>query len=203
MKKLLILLFVVMCCNLSFAEDKVSEYSLAYTSSNGKTSFDIEASEPKNGKFTFYVYAWSMESEEKVGFSIDSKDLPKFFESLRAVGDKFEEWAKTARDNKVTDYDKEFDVKFSSNTAFFKYGKKWCFCGIKFRPYFKVTKDGECLAIFKSYKLTANDNRFMHHDGFLIPFSSKDEIEDFIKALDPIPVLNRESTNAAKDNLFK
>ena len=43
----------------------------------------------------------------------------------------------------------------------------------------------------------------MHHDGFAIPFSNKEEIEDFIKALDPAPILNSEGTNAAKDELFK
>lgn len=59
------------------------------------------------------------------------------------------------------------------------------------------------MAIFKSPKLTADDNRFMDHDGFMIPFSNKEEIEEFIKALDPAPVLSTESTNAAKNDLFK
>lgn len=203
MKKLVIMLIAAIYCTLGYAQKKVTDYSLEYASANGKTSFDIEATEPKNGKFTFYIYAWSMDSEEQVGFSIDSKKLPEFFAALRAVGDKLEEWTKTAKDNNVTDYDKKFDVKFSYNSAFFKYGRDWHFCNFKFAPYFKVTKDGECLAIFKSYKLTASDNRFMNHDGFMIPFSSKEEIEEFIKALDPNPVLNTEGTNAAKNDLFK
>jgi hypothetical protein len=203
MKKLAILLFATICCTLCFAQKKVTEYSVDYATKNGKPSFDIEATEPKNGKFTFYIYAWSLDSEPQVGFSIDSKKLPDFFTSLRAVGDKLEEWSKTAKENNVTDYDKKFDVKFGAYTAFFKYGRNWHFCGFKFSPYFKVTKDGECLAVFKSYKLTASDNRFMNHDGFMIPFSSKEEIEDFIKALDPDPILNTEGANAAKDDLFK
>lgn len=203
MKKLTILLFAAFCSTICLAQKKVNEYSVKYTSSEGKPSFDIEATEPKNGKFTFYIYGWSMDSEDQVGFSIDSKKLPEFFNSLRAVGDKFEEWSKTAKDNQVTDYDKKFDVKFGTYSAFFKYGRDWHFCRFQFSPYFKVTKDGECLAIFKSYRLTASDNRFMNHEGFMIPFSSKEEIEDFIKALDPNPVLNSESTNAAKDDLFK
>ena len=203
MKKLVVMLIAALYCTCGFAEKKVSEYSLAYTRNIGETSFDIEATEPKNGKFTFYIYCWSMDSEKKVGFSIESKKLPEFFTALRAVGEKQEEWTKTAKDNNVTDYDKQFDVKFASNSAFFKYGKDWHFCGFRFSPYFKVTKEGECLAVFKSNKLTANDNRFMHHDGFAIPFSNKEEIEDFIKALDPAPILNSEGTNAAKDELFK
>lgn len=106
MKKLLFMLIALLCSTLTFAQKKVAEYSLDYTSSIGFPSFAIEASEPNNGKFTFYIYGWTLESNhDDVGFYIDSKNLPKFFESLRAVGDKLEEWTKTAKDNNVTDYD--------------------------------------------------------------------------------------------------
>ena len=43
-------------------------------------TYDIEATEPKNGKFTFYIYGCSLDTEKEVGFSVESKDLEKFVE---------------------------------------------------------------------------------------------------------------------------
>ena len=200
MKKLFLLLIAALYCTLGFAQKKVNEYSMEYFKDK---AYNIEASEPKNGKFTFYIYCPSLDSEEEVGFYIDSKELDGFFASLRSIEDKFEEWTKTAIDNNVTDYDKDFDAKFKMVKVFFKYGSKYHFTSMKFSPYFKVTKDGTCLAVFRARQLTASDNRFMHHDGFMLAFSNKKEIEDFITALDPLSILNKESENKAKDDLFK
>ena len=201
MKKQVLLFLVVFDCMMVFAQKKVNEYSMEYFKNN--PTYDIEATEPKNGKFTFYIYGCSLDAEKEVGFSVESKDLEKFVESLRSIEDKFEEWTKTAKDNNVTDYDKNFDAKFKSVRVFFKYGSKYHSTYVKFSPYFKVTKNGECIAVFRTRELTASDNQFMHHDGFMLAFSSKQEIEDFIKALDPNPILSKESKNEATDNLFK
>ena len=201
MKKLFLLFLVVINCMMGYAQKKVNEYSMEYF--KDEPTYNIEATEPKNGKFTFYIYGCSLDSEKEVAISVNSKDIEKFVESLRSIEDKFEEWTKTAKDNNVTDYDKNFDAKFKSVSVFFKYGSKYHFTYVKFSPYFKVTKDGECLAVFRTRELTASDNQFMHHDGFMLAFSSKQEIEDFIKALDPTPILNKESKNEATDNLFK
>lgn len=201
MKKIVLIFLVLFNCMMGFAQKKVGEYSMEYF--KDEPTYDIEATEPKNGKFTFYIYCCSLDSEKEVGFSIDSKDLEKFVESLRSIEDKFEEWTKTAKDNNVTDYDKDFGAKFKSVSVFFKYVSKYHFTYVKFSPYFRVTKDGECLAVFRTRELTASDNRFMHHDGFMMAFSSKQEIEDFINALDPNPILSKESKNEATDNLFK
>ena len=200
MKKLVFVFLAVFNCLMGFAQKKVTEYSMEFFNHQ---AFAIEATDPKNGKFTFYIYCRSLNAEKEVGFSIESKDIERFVESLRSIEDKFEEWTKTAKDNNVTDYDKNFEAKFKSVGVFFKDGKKYHFTSVRFSPYFKVTKDGECLAVFRTRELTASDNQFMHHDGFMMAFSSRQEIEDFIKALDPNPILNKEVKNEATDNLFK
>lgn len=202
MKKLVLLFLVAFNSLVVFAQKKVNEYSMEYFKGNG-TTYDIEATEPKNGKFTFYIYGCSSSSQKEVGFYVDSKDLENFVESLRSIENKFEEWKKTAKDNDVTDYYKSFDIKFKSVGVFFKYGRKYHHTSVSFKPYFKVTNDGDCLAVFKSGELTASDNRYMHHDGFFLVFLSKQEIEDFIKALDPTLVLSKESKKEETDNLFK
>ena len=123
MKKLLLSMLIVLLNLSAFAQQKVSEYSMEYFTSD--QVFDIEATEPKNGNFTYYIYAKSLESSNnKIGFYFDSDELDKFTTPLRHIGEKLEEWSATARDNNVKDFDKDFDAKFKSVKVFFRYGKK-------------------------------------------------------------------------------
>ena len=201
MKKIVLLAFATVFCLASFAEDKISDYSMSYF---GEKTYDIEVTPVKNGTFTFYIYCEPKGSTEKIGFSLKSKKIEEFCNQLNAIKPKFEEWSKTAKDNNVTDYDKKFDTDFSSVDALFLYGSKWCFTyNIRFKPYFKVTKDGECLVVFNVGELTAASNRFMSTKGFMMVFKSSDEIDEFIKALDTQKVLNKGEKDVEKDNLFK
>lgn len=67
---------------------------------------------------------------------------------------------------------------------------------------FVVTSEGRCLAILAIRDLQASDNRFMDHDGLLIAFSSVDEIESFIKAIDPQNALDNDKNETEKEKLF-
>lgn len=201
MKKVFLFAFALFFSLSLFAQDKVSEYSMTYF---GDKMYDIEASAVKNGSFTFYVYCEPKGSTEKIGFYIKNKKVEEFCNQLNSIKPKFAEWSKTAKDNSVTDYDKKFDTDFSSVDAFFLYGSKWCFTySIRFKPYFKVTKDGECLIVFNIGELTAASNRFMTSKGFMMVFKSEEEIDEFIKALDIQKVLNKGEKDIEKDNLFK
>ena len=185
----------------AYAEEKISDYSMSYF---GEKTYDIEVTPVKNGSFTFYIYCEPKGNTEKIGFSLKSKKVEEFCSQLNAIKPKFEEWSKTAKDNSVTNYDKQFDTSFSSVDVFFLYGSKWCFTyGIRFKPYFKVTKDGECLIVFNVGELTAASNKFMSTKGFMMVFKSSDEIDDFIKALDTQRVLNKGENDQKKDDLFK
>lgn len=199
--KLFLVAIATMICLAVSAEDKVSEYYMSYF---GDKAYDIEISSIKNGKFTFYIYCESRSDDKKIGFSLESKKVDEFCNQLQSIKPKFEEWSKTARDNGVTNYDKKFETNFSSVDAFFLYGSKWCFTyGIRFKPYFKVTENGECLVVFRVGELTAASNRFMSSKGFLMVFKSSEEIDDFIKALDAQKVYNKGEKDIEKDNLFK
>ena len=170
----------------------------------GQSAYDIEATTVKNGNFTFYIYCEPKERDGKIGFSLKSKKIEEFCTQLNAIKTKFEEWAKTAIDNNVTSYDKDFDINLCSVDAFFLYGSKWCFTyNIRLKPYFKVTKDGECLIVINVGELTHISNRFMSSKGFMMAFKSAEEVGEFIKALDPQRVLNKSENDQKKDDLFK
>lgn len=202
MKKFIMALVCLMTMVLSVnAEKKVSEYSQSYF---GKC-FDIEASAVKNGSFTFFINCLSAEdnSTDRCGFTLESDRVEDFINTIKSVKEKFVEWEKTARDNNITDFDKHFDVKFKSVIGYFQYGKSYHFSKFTFKPYFKVTSTGSCVAVFKSGELTASDNRFIDYDGIYLTFTSASEFDDFINALDINKVLNKENVEKTKGSLFK
>ena len=202
MKKVLWLIVCLMTMVLSVnAEEKVSEYTQSYFS----MSFDIEASAPKNNTFTFFVNCASMENAKNdvCGFMLDSDRVNEFINNLNLIKNKFVEWTNTAKNNNVVSFSKEFDINFKSLKAYFKYGRDYHFSKFTFKPYFMVTKDGKCVAVFVSGKITASDNQFMDYDGICLTFTSANEFDDFIKALDTKNVLNKAYDNKVKKDLFK
>lgn len=183
------------------AEEKISEYSMSFF---GQESYDIETSTIKNGKFTYYIYTKSKEKDGICGLMINSTKIQELFDALRQIETKFEEWSKTAVENDITNYDKSFEIILPKMDCFFKYGSKWCFhYGWKIKPYFKVTDSGKCLVVINIGKLTASTNQFMHHDGMMMAFSSVNEIEDFIEAMNPEHTINNKLEEKKKDDLFK
>ena len=181
-----------------YAEEKVSEYTMSYFNK----TYNIEATTVKNNEFKYYIYCESKDRHELVGFSIDNYQIQYFIEQLRSIEGKFEEWSKTAKGNNITSYDKQFDTNFKYVNTFWQYGSQWCFSSVKFRPYFKVTDDGETFVVINVREMTDSSNRYMTSEGFLIVFTSVNEIEDFIKSIDPTHAINRTMEQINKDNLF-
>ncbi len=201
MKKLL-LTFIAMIAFLNAnSQTKVSEYSSAYFNE----TYAVNATMPKNDKFTFYIDCASAETKkvDDCGIIIPSDKLDGFINRLRSMEEKFEEWTKTAKENNVTNYDKDFDINWGMYKYYFKYGSNWHFCSATLKPYFKVTSDGQCLVVFNSRKLTASDNRFMTYEGVYIVFTSSDEIENFIASIDANNVYEKQKNQENKDELFK
>lgn len=167
-------------------------------------AYDIEATIPQNGKFKYYIHCQSRNPDDyNVGFSLESKQLEDFINSMKLLKEKFIEWGETAKQNNVIDFEKKFDIKFKTVDTFFKYGTKWCFDKTKLAPYFRVTKEGEYIAVFSIGRMTASSNEFMHHPGFAMAFISTEEIDEFISALDPSIVLEKGTNNSVTDELFK
>jgi len=204
MKKFLLILFVMANFLSISAQEKIGEYKLSYFP---KDTFDIYADVSNDGDFTYFIFGESKEPGKKVGFILEKKDINSFITELRSIEDKFEEWSNTAKTNSVTNYSKNFDTKFKKVGVFFIFGAEWHFNFTKFKPYFKVTDQGICLAVFNVDEITDYSNRFIHHNGFMIAFQNKKEIEDFINVLDPEKLLKKaaeqKADQSAKDALFK
>lgn len=183
------------------AEKKVSSFSMSYL--NNK-EYDIQASEVKSGKFSYFIFADSKEENGICGVQLKSDKIQELTDCLRQIETKYKEWSETAKNNNVTDFDKSFDIALPKMDCFFKYGSKWCFdYGWKIKPYFKVTTDGDCLVVINIPQLTSAGNRFMHHLGMMFAFKSIEEIENFIKAIDPSHALSNSEETQKKEDLFK
>ena len=201
MKKFLLSAIVLLFAFQLKAQSDVGKYSMEYF--DGK-EYPIGASEIKNNTFDFFISCQSLEGFDDIGFILNSSKVESFKETLQEIKNKYVEWSNTAKENNISDYDKDFDVKMPRLDVFFKYGSKYHIDGMK-KPdvYFKVTTDGRCLVIFKITNIKANDNRYMTHDGLLIAFTSAQEIDAFIEALDPNEVIEAAEKKSNRDALFE
>lgn len=200
MKKILLTVLLISACFISHAEKKVSEYYSGYY----RETFDIKATDVKDGNFKFYINCHSVDSHQPVGFSLLSEDVPLFIIALSGIKDKYSEWSEVAKKNGVIDYDKYFEIPFPKVNAFFKYGRDWYFrFNFELKPYFKVTKSGKCLVVFNSGKLISTNDPYIDVDGFNLIFCTVDEIDEFIKALDISNVLEKSIADKEIDALFQ
>ena len=198
MKKLLLLILLVTYCVMGYGQIKVAEY---YSKGYDNT-FDIDATESKNGTFDLYIYCHSFE-EQPAGFIVKNKNLTDFCIALNAVKNKYEEWTKLAKENGVDDYSKAFDVKFKPVTAFFRYGDNWHqFYKDFLKPVF-YTIGGQYLVVMNSGVIAASDNRYITVKGFSLAFASVEEIDNFIKLLNTEAILQKLKGKTATDELFK
>ena len=69
MKKVLSVVLVLLVSSIALSADKVvGEYRMSYFDK----SYEIEASEIKNGKFSIYIYGQGERESDKIFMSIDS-----------------------------------------------------------------------------------------------------------------------------------
>lgn len=112
-------------------------------------------------------------------------------------------WNGLVPQNNVTNFDKNFDIKLPRVDCFFRYGDYHFSFNRTPNAYFKVTTDGECYAIISIKNLQASDNQYIKHDGLFMIFSSDEEIDNFINAIDKKHVIENEEKKTNTDNLFK
>lgn len=201
MKKTLQLVVVLLFAFQLKAQEKVNEYSMSYF--DGK-NYNIEATEVKNGEFSYYIdcASWGDDTDD-VGINFKSTKIQEFQNKMNEIKDKYVEWTNTAKQNGVTNFDKYFDIKLPSVNCFFMYGDYHFSFNRTPNAYFKVTTEGECYAIISIRNLQASDNRYIEHDGLFMIFSSDEEIDDFINAIDRKHVIEKAEKKANTDDLFK
>lgn len=161
-----------------YAQEKFTTYDNTY---GGKT-YEIQISSKEQDKFTLYIDAMSLDRlHDKGGIMVKEKQLQEFLNAISAAKTKYEDWVKTAKENNVTELDKSMSIT-SKVGGYFQYGD-WNFQNLVNLTFdFKIMDSkGELnyLLIIRTGKLQSSTNQFMKVDGFVLVFSSINEIDTF------------------------
>ena len=201
MKKTLQLVVVLLFAFQLKAQEKTNEYFMSYF--DGK-NYNIGVSDVNGEEFRYYIDCASWEDDtDVVGISFKSTKIQEFQDRMNEIKNKYVEWSNTAKQNGVTNFDKNFDIKLPRVDCFFRYGDYHFSFNRAPNAYFKVTTDGECYAIISIKNLQASDNQYIKHDGLFMIFSSDEEIDDFINAIDKKHVIEKAEKKTNTDDLFK
>jgi lipoate-protein ligase A len=182
------------------AQDKIASYNSSFFSKN----FDVTATKPdEKGIYSYYIDCYSRDTSSKqVSLILKSNEIPEVIEFLNSLKDTFSKWSITAKENKVTELDKNIDYKKLTYSAAFSYGK-WNFdFSVKITSRFKII-DNKYLIIVDSDELQSSSNQYIKSTGFRIVFSSVEEIDEFIKCLDVSKVQSFFNSKNSKEDLFK
>lgn len=200
LKSTSIFLLFILCSQIK-AQEKFTTYDNTYI---GK-SYEIQISNDK-GKFKLFIDALSVDTmHEKGGILVEEKNYPGFIDALSEAKLKYEEWVRTAQENNVKELNKEMKIK-SKVSGYFLYGSKWNFqflVNLKF-DFKIIDSKGEIkyLLLVRTGELQSSSNQFMKVDGFLLVFSSSDEIDDFLNSISIDKIID--FTNKPKnEDLFK
>jgi hypothetical protein len=198
MKKLMFSLLLLCTFQLLQAQDKVAEYSMSYYQS--KPTYDVNYA--KDG--SYYVYAAPLKGGQEGGMIVAKKDIEKLREVFLAARDKFVEWSGVARQNSVTKLTKEMELPQLRLQYYWKFGSNWYFDMNQVPTFrFMVFEDGSHFLTVSSGKLQSSTNQFIDSDGFLMVFSSAEEVDEFLACFDPERLRQVQESKQAKEELFK
>jgi hypothetical protein len=164
----------------SYAQEKFTTYDNTYF---GKT-YDIKLSLEDE---ELYIDAVSLdELYNKGGIRIGKKQRQDFLNAIAKAKIKYKEWVKTAKENNVRALNKSMNIK-SKVGSYFLYGSDWKFQLVVNLTFdFQILEDkGELkyLLIIRTGELKASSNEHLKVDGFLLVYSSVDEIDAFTDAI--------------------
>lgn len=178
MKKTLVIILVYLISSVVvYGEKVVGNYTLSYFNK----SYEIQASEIENGKFSIYIYVQGERKTTPVLFSIESDEVEKFNKSFLQISDKFREWRKVAKDNNVTDLRKDVDIKIPSVTIGWL-SSEWHF---SFRnsinARYIILEDGRDVMIIAK-EATSATNKYIKQKIYWV-FAEPEEIDDLVTEL--------------------
>jgi len=160
----------------SYAQEKLTTYDNTYI---GKT-YDIQLSLEQED---LYIDAMSLdELYDKGGIRIKKNQHQDFLNAMAEAKTKYKEWVKTAKENNVRELNKSMDIKSEVGSYFF-YGNQWKFqLSVNLTFDFEILEnEGELtyLLTIRTGELKSSSNEHLKVDGFLLVFSSVDEIDAF------------------------
>ncbi len=200
----LTLIVIILITSLTgYSQEKYATYDNTYIEKTYEVQISLEA----NNKFTFYIDALSLDNfVDKGGFEISSNQLKGFLTNLNQAKEKYKEWIKTAKANNVESLSKEIKIKSQKINGYFLYGGDWQF-DFYVKPTFKfvILKSNEeikYLLIVSTGELQSSSNEYIDCKGFVLVFSSLDEITHF-ETLFSEKQINEFKRKPNKEELFK
>jgi len=160
----------------SYAQEKFTTYDNSYF---GKT-YDIKLSLEQED---LYIDAMPLdELYDKGGIRIKKNQHQDFLNAIAEAKTKYKEWVKTAKENNVREFNKSMNIK-SEVGGYFLYGSEWKFqLSVILTFDFQILEnEGELtyLLIIRTGELKSSSNEHLKVDGFLLVFSSVNEIDAF------------------------
>ena len=160
----------------SYAQENFTTYDNTYF---GKT-YDIKLSLETEDLF---IDAMALdELYNKGGIRITKKQHQDFLNAIAEAKTKYKEWLKIAQENNVRAFEKSMNIK-SKVGGYFLYGSEWKFqLSVILTFDFQILEnEGELtyLLIIRTGELKSSSNEHLKVDGFLLVFSSVNEIDAF------------------------
>ena len=185
---------------LGYGQEKLAKYSSLFFTN----SYDISASKPDTkGEYSYYIDCSSKDTSSKtVSLILKNKEVPEFIEFLNSIKESYTKWTLIAKENKVTELDKNIEYKNLIYSAAFMYGK-WNFdFSVNLKARYKIVNE-KYLLIIDSDGLQSSSNQYIKSDGFRIVFSSIQEIDELISGLDFKLVDEFYNKKKGQEDLFK
>jgi hypothetical protein len=185
---------------LGYGQEKLAKYSSLFFTN----SYDISASRPDTkGEYSYYIDCSSKDTSSKtVSLILKNKEVPEFIEFLNSIKESYTKWTLIAKENKVTELDKNVEYKNLIYSAAFMYGK-WNFdFSVNLKARYKIVNE-KYLLIIDSDELQSSSNQYIKSDGFRIVFSSIQEIDELISGLDFKLLEEFYNKKKGQEDLFK
>ncbi len=186
---------LILTCSV-YAEQTVGKYQNTYF---GK-EFEIEAAQ-KNDKLQS-VYIGIEAKDAKYAFiSVDGKDLELFKVALELVKAKYLDWMKVAKENNVTEMDKEFDIKFPSVSVAWSGSKWWFSFGQKIKMRFLILDSGKMIAVWAP-KVTSSSNRYIDEQIYFA-LEGEEDFDSLLSQLNYQAILDQLLNKKNNEDLFQ
>jgi hypothetical protein len=162
-----------------FAQDKYASYENAF---ENKT-FNIQIGRKDGNNYKLFIEVGSVDDlSGKGGIVISNTQHAPLVSAIQAAKEKYVEWKNVAIENNVEDLDKRIEQRANVGT-YFMYGIDWQFQFSVDLTFVVKFTEGKHYMMIKTGNLVSSSNRYMAHKGFLLVFSSEQEIDTFLELL--------------------
>ncbi len=182
----------------AFGQEKVDTYEMSAL----EKSFDISVAEAKKGLDLYIKFNSSDDLWQSAGLVIESSKYLDFVNTVISAKAKYIEWSNVAEQNNVTELIKVMDKIKSPVLWGYWYSSEWNFdTHVKLTYKFMINDSFETpMLLILSGEYTSSSNQYINHDGGYFAFSSIEEIDAFLNAINHAEIKTKLS---GQNDLFK